>query len=85
MELQTESAIRANGFLSQYMEYVANGKTPMGVGKPDWIINTPSSWIPVDLSTASVAATRQRLLGTFSGRTKWFVEKGLNVTYPGAP
>jgi len=85
VEMAMEKAIRADEFLSRYVEYTANGKVPMGVGKPDWIIATAQSRIPVDLSTSAQAATRLRQLGMFSQRTKWFTEGGLNLTYKGAP
>jgi hypothetical protein len=85
VEMAMEKSIRADAFLSKYVEYTATGKVPMGVGKPDWIINTAQSRIPVDLSTAAQAATRLRQLGMWSQRTKWFTEGGLNLTYEGAP
>jgi RHS repeat-associated protein len=85
VELATEGTVRADPFLSQYVEYTANAKTPRGVGKPDWFINTPSSRIPVDLSTAAEAARRQHLLGKHSMKTKSFVEKGLNLKYERSP
>ena len=70
VELATEKTVRADTFLSQYVTYTANAKTPRGVGKPDWVITTPSSRIPVELTTQAQADKRQALLGKFSGRTK---------------
>lgn len=86
VEAAMERAIRADSFLSKYVEYTANGgKVPGGVGKPDWVIRTQSSRIPVDVTTVEQAATRLRQLGMWSQRPKWYTEGGLNLTYQDAP
>jgi hypothetical protein len=77
VEAAMERAIRADSFLSKYVEYTANGgKVPSGVDKPDWVITTQNSRIPVDVTTVEQAATRLRQLGMWPQRTKWYTEGG---------
>ena len=82
-ELAVEQAVRADPFLSQYVKRGPQGRVPRGVGKPDWIIETPSSRIPVDLMTPEQVTKKLEMWRrqSFEGKPKWYVEKGLNITY----
>jgi Domain of unknown function (DUF4157) len=91
-ELAVEQAVRADPFLSQYVKRGPVGRVPVGVGKPDWRIETPSSSIAVDLMTPDQVKEKLGMWRRQStrGKPKWYIEKGLNITYdrppvPGAP
>lgn len=82
-ELAVEQAVRADPFLSAYVKRGPVGRVPRGVGKPDWRIETPSSSIPVDLMTPQQVEEKLSMWRRQStrGKPKWYVEKGLNITY----
>jgi Domain of unknown function (DUF4157) len=86
-ELAVEQAVRADPFLSQYVKRVPQGWVPRGVGKPDWIIETPSSSIPVDLMTPAQIEEKLKMWQrqTPRGKPKWYVEKGLRMPYEAPP
>jgi hypothetical protein len=86
-ELELEQAVRADLFLSQYVKRGPVGWVPTGVGKPDWRIETPSRSIPVDLMTPEQVDKKLEMWRRQSkrGKPKWYVEKGLNITYERPP
>lgn len=81
-ELAVESAVRADSFLSVYVKR-GPGRVPRGVGKPDWTIETRFRSIPVDLMTPEQVAAKLAMWRrqSFAGKPKWYIEKGLNITY----
>lgn len=82
LERQIEQYVRANPDLGSY---VKKGPSTVArrVGKPDWIIETPSSRIPVELTTAEQLEKKLKMWRTQhpKGQAKAYVEKGLNLTY----
>jgi hypothetical protein len=86
-ELAVEQAVRNDAFLSQYIKRGPQGRVPAGVGKPDWRIETPSSSIPVDLMTGGQVAKKLEMWRAQwkRGKPKWYIEKGLNITYERPP
>jgi hypothetical protein len=82
-ELAVEKAVRNDAFLSQYVKRGPIGRVPRGVGKPDWIIETPSSRIPVDLMTVPQIEKKLTMWRRQwrRGKPKWYIEKSLNITY----
>ena len=86
-ELAVEQAVRADPFLSQYVKRGPVGRAPSGVGKPDWIIETPSTSIRVDLMTPKQVEEKLEMWRRQwkRGKPKWYIEKGLNVTYDRPP
>jgi len=90
-ELAVEEGVRADPLLSQYIRRGPVGRVPRGVGKPDWVIETKSSRIPVDLMTPGQVESKLKMWRSQWGRgkPKWYIEKSLNITYqrpePGSP
>lgn len=86
-ELAVEHAIRADALLSQHIIRGPQGRVPRRVGKPDWIMETPSGRIPVELTTP--AEVERKLQSwrkqTRRGKPKWYMEKGLVITHGGPP
>ena len=82
VELKIEQAIRADPILSQHVEKGPR-TVPKGVGKPDWIIQTPSSSIAVELTTAEQLDKKQKMWRSQhpKGKPKWYVEKSVNLIY----
>jgi hypothetical protein len=86
-ERAVEQAVRADPFLSQYVIRGPQGRVPSGVGKPDWIIETPSSSMRVDLMTPEQINQKLGMWRrqSLQGKPKWYIEKGLNITYERLP
>jgi hypothetical protein len=82
LERQIEQSVRANPDLSQYVKK-GPSTVPRGVGKPDWIIETPSSSIAVELTTPAQLEKKLKMWQSQhpKGKPKWYVEKSLNITY----
>jgi hypothetical protein len=82
-ELALEKAIRFDPFLDQYIKRGPVGRVPSGVGKPDWIIETRSSSIRVDLMTPEQVEKKLEMWRKQwkRGKPKWYIEKSLNTTY----
>jgi hypothetical protein len=83
VERQMEQSIRADPLLNQYVKRGPTGRVPRGVGKPDWRIETPSSSIPVELTTREQLEQKLEMWRRQSprGKAKWYTEKSLNLTY----
>jgi hypothetical protein len=82
-ELALEKAVRDDPFLDQYVKRGPQGRVPSGVGKPDWRIETRSSSIAVDLMTPEQVDKKLEMWRRQwkRGKPKWYIEKGLNITY----
>jgi hypothetical protein len=82
LERQIEQYVRANPDLSTYVKK-GPPTAPRGVGKPDWIIETPSSRIPVELTTVEQLEKKLKMWRSQhpKGKAKWYVEKSLNLKY----
>ena len=83
LERQIELSVRANPDISNYVKKGPR-TVPRGVGKPDWIIETPSSRIAVELTTVEQLEKKLkdwRSQHPKTGKPKWYVEKSLNLTY----
>lgn len=83
VERRIEQTVRADPFLSQYVKRGPTGRVPRGVGKPDWRIETPSSSIPVELTTREQIEQKLEMWRRQSprGKAKWYTEKSLNLVY----
>jgi hypothetical protein len=82
LERQIEQYVRANPDLGKYVKKGPH-PAPRGVGKPDWIIETPSSRIAVELTTPKQLEKKLKMWRSQhpKGKPKWYVEKSLNLTY----
>lgn len=82
LERQIEQYVRANPDLATYVKK-GPATVPRGIGKPDWIIETPSSRIPVELTTPEQLEKKLKMWRSQhpKGKPKWYVEKSVNLTY----
>jgi hypothetical protein len=82
VERQIEQSVRANPDISQYVKK-GPSTVPRGVGKPDWIIETRSSSIPVELTTRAQLEEKLAMWRRQShrGKPKWYLEKSVNLIF----